>query len=147
MGQMKNIMIDMMNEDWERCHLMDEIYRMEWRKEMEMQMEKELQEWLNRQPANIETYDNKEVSENPGAGIAPGFVHGTGVRSGEGGHLPTDGVYEVRGLSESTGEQGLRHPDEGWEIRGHDQRGRYVQGSLFPEGDESREETKSPASE
>lgn len=143
MGQTK----DMMMEDWERCHLMDEMYLMEWRKEMEMQLAIDLEEWSNRQPANIEVYDNKEVSENSGAGIAPGFVHGSGVRSGESGHLPSDGVYEVRGLSESTREQGLRDSDEGWEVRSHYKGDRYVQGSLFPERIEGTEETKGTPTE
>ena len=139
MGKMKDMLIDMMNEDWERCHLTDEVFRKEYQKEIEM----EYQLWLSQQPAKIETYDNQKVSENPGAGTAPGFIHVTGVRSGEGGLLPFDGAHEVRGLPEPIGEQGLCNPNEGWEVRGDHEGSRFVQGSKHSKGLESKTEGKS----
>ena len=96
MGKMKDILIDMMNEDWERCHLTDEVFR------IEMQREQELALWneINKEDGT------KEVQTNPGFRVIAGRVSGTSIPSREDRLLPPAGTHEVRKSFSVTGKEG-----------------------------------------
>lgn len=98
MSKMKDLFINMMNEDWERMPLHERaIIEAERRLEEEqlwLEIQQE-QEYFEQQAKIVIDHDNQEVQEDIGEQPEAGCIPDAGISSGEGEHQAPDGALDV----------------------------------------------------
>lgn len=117
MSKMKDLFIQMQNEDWERMPLHERAIIEAERRLNEEQLWLEIMQEEQLKQAKIVEHDNQEVQENIGEQPQARCISDAGVSSGESEHQALDGIFGVSANAFPIGETGADSVGRGGEAR------------------------------
>lgn len=119
MSKMKNLFIDMMNEDWERMPLHEKSFIMAEKDHYERQIMQEL--WEEEQKAKIIQDDSEKLQKGVGEQPETGRISDVGVSSGEGEHQAPARILGISADTFSASQAGTSGSNGRGSVHGDDQ--------------------------